>query len=163
MLAEATLATNPLFRYRLAEADAHLRAADALLQVAVASAWSTAVAAEDFSPEQRARIRATATWITGAAAEIAGCTNLRRCSPDVVQEGPNTRQNRGAGRTRDQHETTRFTTPLNLQNLHPRFKSLRRLQSQIVSSQDTGDAPALAFARSRSYGVCPSSAPCGRW
>lgn len=71
MLAEATLATNPLFRYRLAEADAHLRAADALLQVAVASTWSTAVAAEDFSPEQRARIRATATWVTTAAAEIA--------------------------------------------------------------------------------------------
>jgi hypothetical protein len=32
-----------------------------------------------------------------------------------------------------------------------------------VSSQDAGDAPALAFANSRSYGVWPAKAPCGRW
>ena len=51
-----------------------------------------------------------------------------RGSPDVVQYGPNTRQNGGAGPTKDQHETTRCTTPLSLQNLHPRFKSGRRLQ-----------------------------------
>jgi len=49
-------------------------------------------------------------------------------SPNVVQYGPDTRQNGGAGQTKDQHETTRSTTPLNLQNLHPRFKSGRRLQ-----------------------------------
>jgi hypothetical protein len=54
---------------------------------------------------------------------------LGRCrSPKVVQYGPNTRQIGGAGPTKDQHETTRCTTPLNLQNLHPRFKSGRRLQ-----------------------------------
>jgi hypothetical protein len=34
---------------------------------------------------------------------------------------------------------------------------------QSVSSQDAGDDPALAFARSRSYGVWPAKAPCGRW
>jgi hypothetical protein len=48
-------------------------------------------------------------------------------SPNVVHYGPNTRQNGGTGQTKDQHETTRFTTPSNLQNLHPRFKSGRRL------------------------------------
>src|SRR6185369_13456088 len=58
----------------------------------------------------------------------------------VVQYGPNTRQNRRAGPTRDQHETTRVTTPLNLQNLHPRFKSGRRLQSQSVYSGDIGNS-----------------------
>ena len=57
-------------------------------------------------------------------------------SPDVVQYGPNTRQNGGAGQTKDQHETTRFTTPLNLQNLHPRFKSGRRLQMFLIDSPD---------------------------
>ena len=52
----------------------------------------------------------------------------RTCrSPNVVQYGPNTRQNGVAGRTRNQHEPTRCPTSLNLQNLHPRFKSGRRL------------------------------------
>ena len=51
------------------------------------------------------------------------------CSPDVVQYGPNTGENERAGPTRNQHETTRVRTSLNLQNLHPRFKSGRRLQS----------------------------------
>src|SRR5829696_7899796 len=55
-------------------------------------------------------------------------------SPDVVQLRPNTRQNGGAGSTRNQHETTRFTTPSNLQNLHPRFKSGRRLQISSANS-----------------------------
>jgi hypothetical protein len=31
-------------------------------------------------------------------------------SPNVVQYRPDTRQNRGTGQTKDQHETTRFTT-----------------------------------------------------
>ena len=52
-------------------------------------------------------------------------------SPGVVQLRPNTRQNGVAGLTRDQHETTRFKTPLNLQNLHPRFKSGRRLHPSL--------------------------------
>ena len=60
-----------------------------------------------------------------------------RRSPNVVQYGPNTRQNGGAGPTKDQHETTPFTTPLNLQNLHPRFKSGRRLQPSLGSIPET--------------------------
>jgi putative transposase len=32
-----------------------------------------------------------------------------------------------------------------------------------VGSQDPGDTPARVFSISRSYGVCPRSAPCGRW
>ncbi len=55
-------------------------------------------------------------------------------SPDVVQYCPNTGQNGVAGLTRDQHETTRSTTPVNLQNLHPRFKSGRRLQFSSLNS-----------------------------
>jgi indole-3-acetate monooxygenase len=70
MFADATLAASPLFRYQLGEADARLRAADALLRAAVASTWETAVSGVEFTPEQRARIRATATWVTTTAAAI---------------------------------------------------------------------------------------------
>ena len=70
MFADATLAASPLFRYQLGEADARLRAADALLRATVASTWETAVSGVEFTPEQRARIRATATWVTTTAAAI---------------------------------------------------------------------------------------------
>jgi hypothetical protein len=33
---------------------------------------------------------------------------------------------------------------------------------QAVTSQDAGNVPALAFARSRSYAVWPANAACGR-
>ena len=70
-----------------------------------------------------------------------GITGSR--SPNVVQYGPKMRQDGGAGQTKDQHEATRFTTPANLQNLHPRFKSGRRLQFSRTnrdSSSPAGDA-----------------------
>lgn len=70
MLAEATLAANPLFRHQLGGTDAHLRAARALLDSSVALTWATAVAGEDFTPEIRARLRGTATWVTTAAAAV---------------------------------------------------------------------------------------------
>jgi indole-3-acetate monooxygenase len=71
MFAGATLAANPLFRNQLATADAHLRAARALVDADVAAAWSTALAADEFTPERRARLRATATWAVTAAATVA--------------------------------------------------------------------------------------------
>jgi alkylation response protein AidB-like acyl-CoA dehydrogenase len=70
MFADATLAANPLFRHHLAEADAHLRAAEALVNTEVEQAWETAVAGEDFTPEIRARLRSGAAWATAAAAEV---------------------------------------------------------------------------------------------
>jgi hypothetical protein len=60
------------------------------------------------------------------------------------------RQNGGAGQTKDQHETTRVTTPLNLQNLHPRFKSGRRLQNfrrNLETDCQAGTAIGLHCAR----------------
>ena len=62
-------------------------------------------------------------------------------SPDVVRLRPNTRQNGVAALTRDQHETTPCVTPLNLQNLDPRFKSGRHLQ--FSSSNSIVCAPAV--------------------
>ena len=70
MFADGTLASNPLFRYRLAEADAHLRAAKALLDADATRTWEIATADEEFTPERRARIRSTAVWVTRAAAHV---------------------------------------------------------------------------------------------
>jgi hypothetical protein len=49
--------------------------------------------------------------------QISECSNHRQPSSERSPIGPNTRQSKGAGLTRNQHETTRFTTRLNLQNL----------------------------------------------
>jgi alkylation response protein AidB-like acyl-CoA dehydrogenase len=70
MFADGTLASHPLFRHRLAEADTQLRAARALPDADVAHTWQIATADEEFTPDRRARIRSTATWATRAAAEV---------------------------------------------------------------------------------------------
>ena len=70
MFADGMLASNPLFRYRLAEANTHLRAAKALLDADVAHTWQIATSAEEFTPERRARIRSTAVWATRTAAQV---------------------------------------------------------------------------------------------
>jgi indole-3-acetate monooxygenase len=85
LFAGASLAANPLFQNQLGEADARLRAARALLYAEAAEVWATALARDPFTPEHRARIRASAcgrptprrrssTWRTapGAAARSTG-------------------------------------------------------------------------------------------
>ena len=67
---DGTLATNPLFQYQLGEADSRLRAARTLLYADAAEAWATAVAGAPFTPEHRARIRGTTTWVVQIAAAI---------------------------------------------------------------------------------------------
>ena len=98
-------------------------------------------------PIQVANFGNGAFEVVGAANEIpahhraqnwAGClfpvprldtTAPRQPLPRALESASrDTRQNGCAGQTKDQHEMTRFTTPLNLQNLHPRFKSWRRLE-----------------------------------
>jgi alkylation response protein AidB-like acyl-CoA dehydrogenase len=70
LFSDGTLASNPLFQHQLAGADAQLRAARALLYADAEAAWATAVAGTSFIPEHRARIRATATWVTRTAASV---------------------------------------------------------------------------------------------
>jgi indole-3-acetate monooxygenase len=67
---DGTLASNPLFQNQLAEADTRLRAARALLYADAETAWATAVAGTPFTPDHRARIRATNTWVTRTAASV---------------------------------------------------------------------------------------------
>jgi alkylation response protein AidB-like acyl-CoA dehydrogenase len=70
MLADSTLAANPLFRHQLGCADANLRAAAAGLGAEVDNAWTTGATGGEFTPNRRARMRATATWVTNAAASV---------------------------------------------------------------------------------------------
>ena len=70
LFAGASLAANPLFQNQLAEADARLRAARALVYADAARAWATALAGDAFTPEHRARIRASGVWATDTAAAV---------------------------------------------------------------------------------------------
>jgi indole-3-acetate monooxygenase len=70
LFSDGTLASNPLFQNQLADADAQLRAARALLYGDAEKSWATAVAGTPFTPEHRARIRATATWAARTAASV---------------------------------------------------------------------------------------------
>jgi alkylation response protein AidB-like acyl-CoA dehydrogenase len=88
LFAGASLAANPLFQNQLGEADARLRATRALLYAAAAEAWATALARDPFTPEHRARIRASGVWATNTAAAVVdmayragGGSSLYRSSP----------------------------------------------------------------------------------
>ena len=70
LLAGASLARNPLFQHQMGEADAKLRAARILLHADAAAAWVTAAAGGACAPDQRARIRSTATWAAATAASV---------------------------------------------------------------------------------------------
>jgi indole-3-acetate monooxygenase len=70
MFGDGTLASNPLFQNQLADADARLRAARALLYSDAEATWATAETGTPLTPDQRARIRATSTWVTTTAASV---------------------------------------------------------------------------------------------
>jgi alkylation response protein AidB-like acyl-CoA dehydrogenase len=74
MFSDGTLASNPLFQNHLADADARLRAARELLYAEAEATWATAEAGTPLTPEQRARIRATSTWVTSTAASVVDIT-----------------------------------------------------------------------------------------
>lgn len=88
MLADSTLGANALFQHDLAEADARLRAARALLDADAATAWRIADAGRELSLEDRARTRSTAVWVARTAACVVdaayhagGGTSLYVSSP----------------------------------------------------------------------------------
>jgi alkylation response protein AidB-like acyl-CoA dehydrogenase len=70
MFADASLATNPLFRNQLGRASAALRAARATLVNASEESWRMALAGAEFDDPVRARLRSTATWVVETAAEV---------------------------------------------------------------------------------------------
>jgi alkylation response protein AidB-like acyl-CoA dehydrogenase len=82
------LAENPLFQNQVAEADAALRAARALLYDQAATMWQTAVDGAPFTAGLRSNLRATATWTTRTAAAVVntaysagGGTSIYRAHP----------------------------------------------------------------------------------
>lgn len=70
LFGSSTLATSPHLHLELGEADARLRAARAVLHEDARAAWHTAEAGEPLETDQRARLRASATWATTVAAAV---------------------------------------------------------------------------------------------
>jgi alkylation response protein AidB-like acyl-CoA dehydrogenase len=70
LLADSTLAGNAHFRFELAAADTTLRAARALLHESAEATWDALARGSTLSTALRARIRATAVWVTDRAAEV---------------------------------------------------------------------------------------------
>jgi alkylation response protein AidB-like acyl-CoA dehydrogenase len=100
LLAGGSLASNPYFQRELATADTTLRAARALLWEVAESAWARAVAGNDFTLEDRARIRAAAVWVTTSAAAVVDAAYHAGGSSSVYAESPLQR------RWRDVHAIT---------------------------------------------------------
>jgi indole-3-acetate monooxygenase len=100
LFSAGTLASNPLFQNQLGDADARLRAARTLLYADAATLWDTAIAGAPFSPEHRARIRATATWVTGTAASVVDMAYTAGGGSSIYSSSPLQR------RLRDIHALT---------------------------------------------------------
>jgi len=100
MLADSTLGANALFQHDLAEADARLRAARALLDADAATAWRIADAGRELSPEDRARTRSTAVWVARTAACVVDAAYHAGGGTSVYVSSPLQR------RLRDVHAVT---------------------------------------------------------
>jgi indole-3-acetate monooxygenase len=100
LFSDGTLASNPLFQHQLAAADAQLRAARALLYADAEEAWATAVAGTPLTPDHRARIRATATWVTTTAASVVDMAYTAGGGSSIYSSSPLQR------RLRDIHALT---------------------------------------------------------
>jgi len=70
LLAPSSLAANPLFQYRMADADVRLRAARSLLYSDAEAAWAAATGGDELTPQLRARIRSAAVFATSTAAAV---------------------------------------------------------------------------------------------
>jgi alkylation response protein AidB-like acyl-CoA dehydrogenase len=88
LLAAGTLATDPLFHHDLARADATLTAAWSALRETTADLWDQAVAGDHPTLEQRARVRAAATWATEAALATAEFAYRSGGGPAVYNDSP---------------------------------------------------------------------------
>jgi len=65
-----TLAASPTFHVQLATADTVLRAARALLYESAEETWAVAAQGSELTLEQRARVRAAATWAATSCADV---------------------------------------------------------------------------------------------
>ena len=101
---ESTLAVNPWFRHAIGEAEARIRAARAALRSEADRAWGRALAGEPFTPEDRARMRSTASWVTAAAVQVVDTAYGAGGGTSVYASSPLQR------RFRDVHALTQHFT-----------------------------------------------------
>jgi alkylation response protein AidB-like acyl-CoA dehydrogenase len=89
-----TLASNPLFQNQLGEADAALRAARTILYADTVTLWETALAGAPFSPDHRARVRATAAWVTRTSATVVDTAFTAGGGSSIYASSPLQRRHR---------------------------------------------------------------------
>ena len=88
ILEHLPLSNSPRFQLDLAEADTALRAARALLHEVAAEAWAVAVAGDELTLDQRARVRAAAAWTATRAAAAVGTCHRAAGSSSVYVDCP---------------------------------------------------------------------------
>lgn len=100
MFAANRLAESVVFQDKLGEADATVRRARALLHADVEAAWAKASQGEDFSPLERARIRATAASVVRLMTQVADTSYTSGGGSAIYEASPLQR------RLRDIHALT---------------------------------------------------------
>jgi alkylation response protein AidB-like acyl-CoA dehydrogenase len=98
--AEGPLASNPLFQNQLGEADTQLRAARTALYAEADMVWAKAQASAPFTPEDRAHVRGTTTWVARTAAAVVTTAYQAGGSSSIYTSNPLQR------RLRDAHTLT---------------------------------------------------------
>jgi alkylation response protein AidB-like acyl-CoA dehydrogenase len=102
--AEEPLASNPLFQNQFGEAETQLRAARTALHAEADIVWAKAQAGSPFTPEDRAHVRGTATWVARTAAAVVTTAYQAGGSSSLYTSNPLQR------RLRDAHALTQHLT-----------------------------------------------------
>jgi indole-3-acetate monooxygenase len=102
--AEGPLVSNPLFQNQFGEAETQLRAARTALRAETDIAWAKARTDVPFTPEDRARVRGTTTWVTRTAAAVVNTAYQAGGSSSFYSSNPLQR------RLRDAHVLTQHFT-----------------------------------------------------
>ena len=101
---EGPLASNPLFLHQLGEAETLVRAARTALHAEADIVWAKAQAGSTFTPEDRAHVRGTTTWVARTAAAIVDTAYQAGGSSSIYTSNPLQR------RLRDVHVLTQHFT-----------------------------------------------------
>jgi len=117
-----------------------------LLTAAQGCSWSSR------STEGPASVRSRADRLSTAREDGWTVSSARRChgqrfGATAEQQRPNTRENQAPSGIRRRRQALRITTLCGLQNLHPRFKSGRRLHFSSVHSGVMGNRSAAHRGR----------------
>ena len=101
---EGPLASNPLFQHQFGEAETLVRAARTALRGEADIVWAKAQAGSTFTPEDRAHVRGTTTWVARTAAAIVDTAYQAGGSSSIYTSNPLQR------RLRDVHVLTQHFT-----------------------------------------------------